>query len=380
MDLRLPDHLNALTATVRDFCERNVRPHAATWDREERFPSEVVKGLGALGILGIRVPEDFGGAGLGTLAVALVVEEIAKFDGSLALTVASHNGLGSSHIRVCGNDAQRRRYLPKLASGEWLGAWALTEPGSGSDSAAMRTTAVRDGSDWVINGSKAFITQGSVGNVVVVLAATDRSKGKRGISAFIVEFGTAGLSAAPMHGKMGMRSSDTAILTFDNVRVPDAQRVGNEGEGFIDTMKILDGGRITIAALALGLGQGALDTASNYCKERQAFGRRIGDFQAIRWMLADMETSLQASRLLVYRAADLADRGLPHTAEASYAKLFASEAGTKACNQAVQILGGYGYTNAFPVERALRDAKLCEIGEGTSEVQRMVISKLLLRA
>lgn len=379
MDLELPDSHRALQSSLRDFCERKVKPFARDWDRDEAFPTEVVRELGGLGVLGILVDEKYGGAGMDALAVAVAVEEVARFDGSLALTVASHNGLGSSHLRVFGSETQRQKYLPKLASGEWLGAWALTEPGSGSDAAAMKTRAVRRGDSWVLNGSKMFITQGTVGNVFVVLAVTDPSKKQKGVTAFILEKGLPGFSQRAIHGKLGMRSSDTAELVLENVELPDSQRLGELDSGFIDTLKILDRGRITIGALAVGLARGALEESLAYAKERVAFGQPIAEFQALRWMLADMETELQASRLLVHRAARLADAGKRFTREASIAKLFASEAATRACGKAVQIHGGYGYTREFPVERYLRDAKLCEIGEGTSEVQRGVIAREILR-
>ena len=379
MDLTLPESHRALQASLRDFCEERVKPHARQWDHEETFPAEVVKALGELGVLGILVSEEYGGAAMDSLAVAVAVEEIARYDGSLALTVASHNGLGTSHIRVFGNDAQRKRYLPRLATGEWLGAWGLTEPGSGSDAAAMKTTAVRRGEHWVLNGSKMFITQGTVGDVFVVLALTEPEKRQKGVTGFILEKGMAGFSQRAIHGKLGMRSSDTGELIMENVEVPDSQRLGEVGMGFINTLQILDRGRITIGALAVGLARGALEESARYAKERRAFGKTIGDFDAIRWMLADMQTELQAARLLVHRAAVLAEQGRPYGREASIAKLFASELATRACNKAVQIHGGYGYTREFPVERYLRDAKLCEIGEGTSEVQRTVIARELLK-
>ena len=377
MDFELPDHLRALQASIRTFCEEKVKPFAREWDRTEQFPHAVVRELGELGVLGMLVKEEFGGAGLDTRAVAVVVEEIARYDGSLALTVASHNGLGTSHLRIFGTDAQRQKYLPRLATGEFLGAWGLTEPGSGSDAAGMRTTAVRKGGGWVLNGSKMFITQGTVGHVFVVLALTTPEKKQKGITAFLLEKGLPGFSQRSIHGKLGMRSSDTAELIFENVEVPDSARVGELDHGFIDTLKILDRGRVTIGALSVGLGRGALEESVRYSKDRTAFGQPIAEFQALRWMLADMKVENDASRLLVHRAATLADQGKPFAREASMAKLFASEAATRACNKAVQIHGGYGYTREFPVERYLRDAKLGEIGEGTSEVQRMVIAREL---
>ncbi len=380
MDFELSEQHQLLRASVREFCEREVRPHAKQWDEDERFPHEIVPKLAELGLLGIRIPEEYGGAAMDTLSYAICVEECARVDGSLALTVASHNGLGTSHILSFGSDAQKRKYLPKAASGEWLAAWALTEPGSGSDSAGMQTTAVRDGDDWLINGTKMFITQGSVGGFCVVLARTNKAvPPQRGITAFVVDRGTAGFSASKKLEKYGCRSSDTVELTFDNVRVPDDSRVGAVDQGFYDTMKILDRGRISIAAMALGLGRGALGAALEYAKDRRAFGKAIAEFQAIQWKLADSQTELDAAELLIRRAAWLCDLGRPYAPEASMAKLFASEAATRACNEALQIHGGYGYTREFDVERHLRDVKLCEIGEGTSEVQRMVIAKHMLR-
>ncbi|MFP2960341.1 acyl-CoA dehydrogenase family protein [Myxococcus sp. 1LA] len=379
MDFDLPESHRALQSSVRDFCERRVKPYAREWDKDEKFPMEVVRELGQLGVMGMLVAEEFGGAAMDSLAVAVAVEEIARYDGSLALTVASHNGLGTSHLRVFGTDAQRQKYLPKLATGEYLGAWGLTEPGSGSDASGMKTTAVRKGDGWVLNGAKMFITQGTVGDVFVVLAVTSPQKRQKGITAFLLEKGLPGFSQRPIHGKLGMRSSDTAELILENVEVPDSARVGELDHGFIDTMKILDRGRITIGALAVGLGRGALEESIGYSRERTAFGQPISEFQGLRWMMADMKTELDAARLLVHRAAKLADEGKPYSLEASMGKLFASEAAMRACNKAVQIHGGYGYTREFPVERYLRDAKLCEIGEGTSEIQRTIIAREIFK-
>ncbi|MBX7114426.1 MAG: acyl-CoA dehydrogenase family protein [Myxococcaceae bacterium] len=379
MNLELPEDCQALKRSLREFCEKHVKPKAREWDRTEAFPLETVRELGRMGVLGVRVPEEYGGAGMGALALAVATEEIARYDGSLALTVASHNGLGTSHLRIFGNDAQKKKYLPKLATGEWLGAWGLTEPGSGSDAAGMKTTAVKRGDKWVLNGSKMFITQGTVGDVFVVLAVTDAAAKQKGITAFVLEKGWPGFTQRAIHGKMGMRSSDTAELHFENVEVPDSHRVGEAGQGFIDTLKILDGGRITIGALAVGLGRGALEEAVRYAKDRTAFGHPIAEFQALRWMMSDMKTELDAAQLLVWRAATLADAGQRFSVEASMAKLVSSEVATRACNKAVQIHGGYGYTREFPVERYLRDAKLCEIGEGTSEVQRTIIAREKLK-
>jgi alkylation response protein AidB-like acyl-CoA dehydrogenase len=386
MDFTASEHHDLLRKTVREFARTEVLPNARKWDEEERFPKEIVPRLAELGLLGIRIPEEYGGAGMDMTSYAICVEEIARADGSLALTVASHNGLGTGHILRFGNEAQKKKYLSKAARGEWLAAWALTEPGSGSDSAGLRTTARRVGErgdkrdQWVISGTKMFITQGSVGGFCVVLARTNPDVSKqRGITAFIVEHGTKGFTASKHLEKLGCRSSDTVELTFEDVVVGDEQRVGEVDHGFIDTMQILDRGRVSIAAMALGLGYGALEMAISYAKDRKQFGKSIADFQAVQWMLADMKTELDAASLLTYRAAWLADNEKPFTEAASMAKLYASEAASRACNKALQIHGGYGYTREFHVERHLRDAKLCEIGEGTSEVQRIVIAKQLLR-
>ncbi len=378
MDFELPETHQQLRETVREFCEKEVRPHAIEWDKEERFPKEIIPKLASMGLLGIRIPEIYGGAEMDTLAYAISVEEVARVDGSLALTVASHNGLGTGHVLAFGNEAQKQKYLTKAVTGEWLAAWGLTEPGSGSDAAGMATTARRDGDHWVINGTKMFITQGSVGGFCVVLAKTSPEKKQKGITAFIVEHGTPGFRASKHLEKLGMRSSDTVELSFEDVRVSDEQRLGELDHGFIDTLKILDKGRVSIAALALGLGRGALELAVAYAKERKQFGKAIADFQAIQWMIADMKAELDAAALLTYRAASMADQGKPFSKEASMAKLYASEAATRACNKSLQIHGGYGYTREYQIERHLRDAKLCEIGEGTSEVQRMVISRHVL--
>jgi alkylation response protein AidB-like acyl-CoA dehydrogenase len=380
MDFTVSEHHELLRKSVRDFARAEVLPHARKWDREERFPKEIVPKLAEMGLLGIRIPEEYGGSGMDMTAYAICVEEIARVDGSLALTVASHNGLGTGHILIFGNEAQKKKYLPKAATGEWLAAWALTEPGSGSDSAGLRTTARRDGEGWVLNGTKMFITQGSVGGFCVVLARTNTEAPKqKGITAFIVEHGTKGFSASKHLEKLGCRSSDTVELTLEDVRVSDSQRLGELDHGFADTMQILDRGRISIASMALGLGRGALEMAVRYAKDRKQFGKAIAEFQAIQWMLADSKTELDAAALLTQRAAWLADQGKRHTTEASMAKLYASEAASRVCNRALQVHGGYGYTREFDVERHLRDAKICEIGEGTSEVQRSVIAKHLLR-
>jgi alkylation response protein AidB-like acyl-CoA dehydrogenase len=378
MEFEIGDHHREVQRTLRQFCESEVKPHARGWDERNEFPWKVIRSLAELGIMGITVPEEYGGAAMDILAAAVIVEELARYDGSLALTVASHNGLCSGHIRLFGNDAQKTKYLVPLARGEKLGAWALTEPGSGSDAGGMRTTAKRKGNDWVITGAKMFITQGTVGEVFLVLAVTDPTQGGRGITAFILEKGMAGFSQKAMHGKLGMRSSDTAELHFDEVLVSDANRVGEVGAGFVNSLQLLDRGRISIGALAIGLARGALEEGRGYALDRKAFGKPIAEFQAIAFMLADMAMEIDAARLLVHRAAALADRGRPFSKEASMGKLFSSEVAMRATSKAIQIHGGYGYTRDFPVERYYRDAKLCEIGEGTSEIQRLIIARHLL--
>jgi alkylation response protein AidB-like acyl-CoA dehydrogenase len=379
MDFELPEELSEIRRVVRELCLAEVAPHARGWDEREEFPHAVVRRLGELGLMGIAIPEAYGGAGLGSLATAVVVEELARHDGALALTVASHNGLGQGHLLRFGTEAQRRRWLPPLARGERLAAWALTEPGSGSDAAALATAAVRRGDRWALTGTKTFITQGSVGDTFVVLALTTPGRRQHGITAFVLEKGLPGFTQRPIKGKLGMRASDTAELILDGVEVGDDHRLGEVDQGFLDTLQILDRGRVTIGALAVGLHRGALEAARAYALERRTFGRPIAEHQAIAFMLADMQTELQAAWLLVQRAAARCDAGRPFGREAAQAKLFSSEAAMRATAKAIQIHGGYGYTRDFPVERAFRDAKLCEIGEGTSEVQRMVISRDVLR-
>jgi len=367
-----------LRQTVRDFAEKEVKPFARAWDEEERFPSEVIPKLAALGLLGLRVPEEYGGSGMSQQESTIVVEELCRVDGSVGITVASHNGLCTGHILLAGNEAQKKKYLPRLATGQALGAWGLTEPSSGSDAAGAKTRAIRRGDTWIINGSKTFITQGSVGAIYVILASTSPEKKQKGLTAFILEKGMPGFTVGKHMEKMGLHASDTVELNFADVEVPDENRLGELDRGFLDTLEILDRGRISIAAMALGLGQGAFEAALAYAKERKQFGRAIGENQAIQFMLADSKTELDAARLLIRRAAWMKDQGLRTTRESSMAKLWAAQAGMRACDRAVQIHGGYGYTREFPVERALRDCKLCEIGEGTNEVQRMVIARELL--
>ncbi|MFN2374642.1 MAG: acyl-CoA dehydrogenase family protein [Cyclonatronaceae bacterium] len=372
------DHL-LIRESVRDFVEQRVAPTVMERDESCTFPHEIITELGEMGMMGIYHPEKYGGGGTDTLSFTLALEEIARWDASLALTVASHTSLCTSHIAFAGNEEQKMKYMPRLTSGKSLGGWALTEPGSGSDASNMKTTAVKKGDMWVLNGSKIFITQGSVGEIFVVLAVTDRSRGAKGVSGFIVEKGTKGFSNGPKLKKLGMNSSDTCEIHLDNVELPEENLLGELNHGFIDTMKVLDGGRVGIGAIAVGVARGALEESIKYAKEREQFGKPIAQFQAVSWKIVDMATRIDASRLMVQRAATLRDQGKPYTKEASMAKLFASEMCTQACLDAIQIHGGYGYTKEYHVERFLRDAKLLEIGEGTSEVQRMVIGKHVIR-
>jgi hypothetical protein len=364
---------------VAEFASQRVRPHAARWDREGVFPHEIVPQLAELGLLGLTVPEEYGGSGMDHVSAALAVERIAWGDGALALTVASHNSLCTAHILLFGNPEQKRRYLPRLARGQALGAWCLTEPHAGSDAAALRTRAERRGDRYVLNGTKAFVTQGSVAGVYVVLARTGE-EGPGGISAFVVERGAAGLRVGKKEDKLGLRASDTAEVVFEDVEVPEENRLGAEGEGYTQAMRVLEGGRIGIGAMAVGIGRAALEAAVEYAKGRVAFGQPIAQFQAVQWMLADSAVELDAAWLLVLRAAWLADQGLPFRKEASMAKLYASEAAHRAADRALQVHGGYGYIRDYPVERYYRDVRLCEIGEGTSEMQRLIVAKAVLRA
>ena len=367
-----------LRDTVRSFAASEIAPHARRWDEEERFPSEIVPKLAELGLLGMTVPERFGGSALSVQQVALVIEELARVDGSVAITVAAHNGLCTGHINLAGTEEQKQKWLPRLASGQALGAWGLTEPGSGSDAAGARTRAERRGDKWILNGTKTFITQGSVGSIYTILAVTTPEKKQRGITAFVVERGAPGFRVGKHLEKMGLHASDTTELIFEDCEIPAENQLGALDGGFIDTLQILDKGRISIASMALGLGWGAYQAARAYAKERRQFGRPIADNQAIQFMLADSQIELEASRLLIRRAAWLQDQGKRTTRESAMAKLYTAQAAMRACDRAVQIHGGYGYTREFPVERAMRDAKLCEIGEGTNEVQRMVIARELL--
>jgi alkylation response protein AidB-like acyl-CoA dehydrogenase len=375
----LTEDQEALRKEIRQFAAREIAPHVMEWDEKSEFPAAVVKKLGAMGLLGVIFPAEYGGAGMGYVDYVLAIEELSAVDGSIGIIVAAHNSLGTNHIFLAGNEEQKRKYVPKLASGEWLGAWGLTEPGSGSDAGGARTTAVRKGDKWVLNGSKTFITNGSYADTAVVIAVTDKSKGTHGLSAFVVEKGTKGFRPGKKENKLGLRASDTAELIFEDCEIPAKNLLGVEGEGFIDSMRVLDGGRISIAALSLGIARGALDAATKYVKERRQFGRAIAEFQGIQWKLADMATELDAARLLTQRAAVLKDSGRTVTRESAMAKLFASEVAVRICNEAVQLFGGYGFIKDYPAEKFYRDVKLCTIGEGTSEIQRMVIAREILK-
>jgi alkylation response protein AidB-like acyl-CoA dehydrogenase len=383
MDFELSQEQKILQRSVREFCARAIVPHAARWNEDAHFPMEVIEPIAQLGLLGIHIPEQYGGAGMGMLDLAVAVEELSRADASLGLTVASHNLLCMDHIYLAGSEAQRQRYLPRLASGRALGAWCLTEPGSGSDAGAARTRAVKregaGGIEWVLSGSKSFITQGSVAEIYVVLASTTPARRQKGLSAFIVERGAQGLRPGRRIEKMGLWASDTADVVLDDVVVPDNQRLGQIDNGFVDTARVLDRGRIGIGAWAVGIGRAAFEAAKSYAQQRVQFGKPIADFQAIRSMLADMATELDAARLLVWRAALMQDSGQRTRRESSVAKYYASRAAVRACDRAVQIHGGYGYARDFPVERYLRDVKLAEIGEGTSEIQKLVIAREVLK-
>jgi alkylation response protein AidB-like acyl-CoA dehydrogenase len=378
MDVRLTEDQEILRRTVREFAEAEIRPHVMAWDEAQQFPMDLLPKLASLGLTGIQFPESVGGAGMSAVDYCISIEELARVCPAIALSVAAHNGLCTAHIAMFGNEAQQRQYLPRLVGGEVLGAWGLTEAGAGSDAAGMRTTAVREGQCWVLNGSKSFITHGRIGGVMVVIAVTDRAKGHRGISAFVLEHGTSGMSAGKKENKLGMRASDTSEVIFQDCRIPDSQLLGEEGQGFINTLQVLDAGRIGIAALSVGLAQGAYEAALRYAQERHQFGQPIAAFQAIQWKLADNATRIEAARLLTYRAAYMKDRGRRTTRESSMAKLFASEAAVKAADDCVQIHGGYGFVKDYPAEKYFRDVKLLTIGEGTSEIQRLVIARQLL--
>ncbi|MFQ5532630.1 MAG: acyl-CoA dehydrogenase [Candidatus Methylomirabilales bacterium] len=378
MDFRLTETQRAIQETVRVFAQKEIIPKAAEYDQREEFPSEIIRGLADLGFMGILVPERYGGAGMDYQSYVAILEELGRADASVALTVEAHNSLAVNHILLFGTEDQKRRYLPPLAKGEMLSAWALTEPDSGSDAASMRTTAVQQEDTYVLTGTKNFITSGSIAGIYVILAITDPTRGPHSISVFIVEKGFPGFSVGRREKKLGVRASDTAQLILDDVRVPRENLLGELHHGFVNALEVLDGGRIGIAALAVGLARAALEDSLQYSKNRMQFGQPISSFQAIQFKLADMATAIDAARLLTYRAAFLADQGKPFTKEASMAKVYSAEAAVRAANQAIQIHGGYGYITEYPVERYLRDAKLCEIGEGTSEIQRLIIAREIL--
>jgi len=378
MSATVSSERQAILETVRDFCEAEIRPHVMEWDEAQVFPRELFRKLGELGLLGMIFPEAYGGAGLTYLDYIAVIEEISSVDASVGLSLAAHTSLGSNHIFQFGTEAQRQRYMPKLTSGEWLAAWGLTEAEAGSDSGGTRTTAVRDGASWVLNGSKNFVTNSSVGGVAVLMAVTDRSAGRHGISSFIVELDTPGVRVGKKENKLGMRASDTCTLVLEDCRIPADRLLGAEGDGFINSMKILDGGRIGIAAMSIGIARGAFEAALQYSKQRRQFGKPICEFEAIRFYLAEMATDIDAARLLAQRAASARDSGEANTRFSAQAKLFASEIAVRATDRALQIHGGYGFMKDFPVEKFYRDVKLCTIGEGTSEVQKLVIAKSLL--
>ncbi|PMB13718.1 acyl-CoA dehydrogenase [Fischerella thermalis CCMEE 5319] len=363
---------------VREFAEKHIRPHVMEWDEAQHFPIDVMKKLGEIGLMGVLVPEEYGGAGLTYDEYVAAIIELAKVDPSIGLSMAAHNSLCTGHILQFGNEEQKHKYLPLLATGQWIGAWGLTEAGTGSDAGGMNTTAVRDGDYWIINGSKNFITHGKSGDVAVVIVRTGKKGDSHGMSTFIIEKGTPGFFAGKKENKLGMRASETAELIFDNCRVHHSQMIGEEGEGFIQAMKVLDGGRISIAALSVGIAKGAYEASVKYAKERVQFGKPIAHFQAIAFKLADMATQIEAAELLTYRAAYLKNNGHKVTKEGAMAKLYASEVSVRIANEAVQIFGGYGFTKDFPVEKYYRDCKLCTIGEGTSEIQRLVISRNVL--
>jgi alkylation response protein AidB-like acyl-CoA dehydrogenase len=368
-----------ITQMVRDFGEREIKPKMMEWDESQEFPLALFKKMGELGLMGVLIPEEYGGAGFGYLEYITAITEVSKIDGSIGLSMAAHNSLCSNHILMFGSEEQKRKYLPKLATAEWIGAWGLTEPNTGSDSGNMRTVAVKDGEHYVINGAKNFITHGKSGNVAVVIVRTGAVGDSHGMTAFIIEKGAPGFSAGKKENKLGMRASETAELVFTDCRIHKSQMLGEEGDGFIQAMKILDGGRISIAALSLGIATGAYEAALQYSKERHQFNQPISKFQGISFKLADMATKIEAAKLLTFRAGDLKNRGKSVTKESAMAKLYASEVAVDVANEGVQIFGGYGYTKDFPAEKYYRDAKLCTIGEGTSEIQKLVISKCLLK-
>ena len=379
MDFQLSDEQQDLKKTVREFAEREILPNVMKWDEACEFPLGIVKELGKLGLLGMVFPTELAGAGMGYVEYVIAIEELSRVDGSVGIIVAAHTSLCSNHIFLAGDEAQKKKYVSKLATGEFIGAWGLTEPSSGSDAGSARMTAKRRGSNWVLNGTKTFCTNGHYADVMVVIAVSDRAAKTHGLSAFIVEKDTKGFRPGKKENKLGLRASDTAEMIFEDCVIPAENLLGKEGDGFIDAMRVLDGGRISIAALSLGMAQGAYEAALNYSKERRQFGKAIGEFQAIQWKLADMATEIDAARLLTMRAASMKDAGMKTTLESSMAKLYASEVAVKCANEGVQIHGGYGFIKDYPAEKYYRDVKLCTIGEGTSEIQRLVIARQLLK-
>lgn len=379
MDFNVSENEQMIAQMVRDFAEKEIRPNRYQWDKDEHFPIDVMKKMGELGLLGIYIPEEYGGSGFGYQEYTTALIELGKVCGGVGLSVAAHNSLCTGHIYYHGSEAQKKKYLPKLASGEWIGAWGLTEANTGSDAMRMKTTAVKDGNEWVINGTKNWITHGLSGDVAVVLIRTGELLDSKGITAFIIEKGTPGFSAVKIIDKLGVRASETAELIFENVRVPEENVIGEVGKGFMQAMQILDGGRISIAALSCGVARGAYEASLQYAKEREQFGTPIANFQAIAFKLADMATEIDAAELLTRQAADLKNRKMPMTKQGAFAKYFASEVSVRCGNEAVQIMGGYGYTKEYPAEKYLRDSKLMTIGEGTSEIQKVVISREILK-
>ncbi|RYD51896.1 MAG: acyl-CoA dehydrogenase [Sphingobacteriales bacterium] len=380
MDFNRTETQEQIATMVREFANKNIRPHMMEWDESQTFPLETMQAMGKLGILGVLVPEEYGGAGLGYFEYISVIEEVAKVCSSIGLSVAAHNSLCTGHILYFGNEEQKKRWLPKLATGEWIGAWGLTEANTGSDAGNMRCTATKDGDEWVLNGTKNWITHGITGHVAVVLARTGEPRTSGNVTAFVVERGTPGFKGGKKENKLGMRASETAELVFDNCRIPDANRLGEVGDGFRQAMKVLDGGRISIAALSLGIAKGAYEAALKYSKEREQFDQPISNFQAIAFKLADMKTKIEVAEMLIYQAADLKNRGQKMTKESAMAKMYASEICVQVSTEGVQIFGGYGYTKDFPAEKFYRDSKLCTIGEGTTEIQKLVISRDILKA
>lgn len=379
MDFKQTENQQMVAQMARDLAEKYIRPNVMKWDESQEFPVELFKELGKNGLMGVLVPEEYGGSGMGYFEYIEVITEVAKVCGSIGLSVAAHNSLCTGHILQFGNEEQKKKYLPKLATAEWIGAWALTEPNTGSDSMNMKCVAEKDGDDYILNGTKCWITHGKSGNVAVVIARTGNVRDSKGTTAFIVEKGTPGFTHGKKEDKLGMRASETTELIFDNCRVHKSQVLGNEGEGFVQAMKVLDGGRISIAALSLGIAKGAYLAAKNYAKERHQFDQPIANFQAISFKLADMATEIEAAELLTFQAADFKNRGENVTKASAFAKYYASEVAVKCSTDAVQILGGYGYTKEFPVEKFYRDSKLCTIGEGTSEIQKLVIAREVLK-